>query len=204
MFCAPWGSFPLCELPLFSLGRSEFPIWHSWITLQVHQTASEKWVTKPTLMMMWLASETTDHKITKWRATQMESLVSFLIRRRQIFSMLLDTYCAVLSHSVMSDSATSWTVAHQAPLSMEFCSQEHWSGLPCPPPGDLPSPGIEPRSPVLLADFTSWAIRKAQEYWIGYPIPSPGNLPDPGIELGSPAIAGRFFTSWSTREAHWL
>ena len=43
----------------------------------------------------------------------------------------------------MSDSfATSWTVARQAPLSMGFCRQEHWSELPFPPPGDLPNPGI--------------------------------------------------------------
>ena len=66
--------------------------------------------------------------------------------------MLLDTYCAVLTHSVVSDSATPWTVACQAPLSMEFSSQEYWSGLPCPPLGDLPNPGIEPRSPTLQAD----------------------------------------------------
>jgi len=38
-----------------------------------------------------------------------------------------------------------WTVAHQAPLSMEFSRQEYWSGLPFPSPGDLPNPGIEPR-----------------------------------------------------------
>ena len=37
---------------------------------------------------------------------------------------------------------TPWTVAHQAPLSMGFSRQEYWSGLPCPPPGDLPEPGI--------------------------------------------------------------
>ena len=42
------------------------------------------------------------------------------------------------------------TGAHQAPLSMGFSRQEDWSGLPCPPPGDLPDPGIEPRSPALL------------------------------------------------------
>ena len=47
---------------------------------------------------------------------------------------------------------TTWTVAHQAPLSMGFFRQEHWSGLPCPPPGDLPNLGIKPRSPTLLAD----------------------------------------------------
>ena len=48
--------------------------------------------------------------------------------------------------------ATPWTVAHQAPQSMEFSRQEYWSGLPFPPPGDLPDPGIEPRSPMLQAD----------------------------------------------------
>ena len=48
--------------------------------------------------------------------------------------------------------ATQWTVAHQGPLSMGFSSQEYWSGLPFPFPGDLPDPGIEPRSPALQAD----------------------------------------------------
>ena len=47
---------------------------------------------------------------------------------------------------------TSWTVAHQAPPSMEFSRQEYWSGLLFPSPGDLPDTGIEPRSPVLQAD----------------------------------------------------
>ena len=48
--------------------------------------------------------------------------------------------------------ATPWTVAHQAPLSMGFSRQEYWSGLPFPSSGDLPYPGIEPRSPALQAD----------------------------------------------------
>ena len=47
--------------------------------------------------------------------------------------------------------ATLWTVAHQAPLFMGFFSQEYWSELPFPPPGDLPDPGIEPASPASLA-----------------------------------------------------
>ena len=45
-----------------------------------------------------------------------------------------------------------WTVAHQAPPSMGFSRQEYWCGLPFPSPGDLPDPGIEPRSPTLQAD----------------------------------------------------
>ena len=48
--------------------------------------------------------------------------------------------------------ATPWTVAYQAPLSMEFSRQEYWSGLPFPSPGDLPDLGIEPRSPAMEAD----------------------------------------------------
>ena len=50
---------------------------------------------------------------------------------------------------------TPWTVAHQAPPSMEFSRQEYWSGLPFPSPGDLPNPGIEPGSPALWADALS-------------------------------------------------
>ena len=53
------------------------------------------------------------------------------------------------SHLVVSNSATPWTIAYQALPSMEFSRQEYWSGLPFPSPGDLPIPGIEPRSPAL-------------------------------------------------------
>ena len=48
--------------------------------------------------------------------------------------------------------ATPWTVACQAPPSMEFSRQEYWTGLPFPSPGDLPDPGIKPGSPTLQAD----------------------------------------------------
>ena len=61
-------------------------------------------------------------------------------------------YCVCVSHSVMSDSATPWTVASQAPLSMGFSRQEYWSGLPCPPLGDLTDPGIILGSLALQAD----------------------------------------------------
>ena len=53
---------------------------------------------------------------------------------------------------VSSSSATPWTVAHQAPLSVEFSRQEYWSGLPFSSSGDLPNPGIEPRSPALYTN----------------------------------------------------
>ena len=57
------------------------------------------------------------------------------------------------SHSVVSDSfLTSWTVACQAPPFMGFSRQEYHNGLPFPSPGDLPNPGVKPRSPSLQAD----------------------------------------------------
>ena len=72
--------------------------------------------------------------------------------------------CAMLSHfSHVLLFVTLWTVARQVPLSMGFSRQEFWSGLPCPPPGDLPKPGIKPASltsPTLARRFftisTAW------------------------------------------------
>ena len=60
--------------------------------------------------------------------------------------------CESVNFSGVPNSETPWTAAHQAPLSMGFSRQEHWSGLPFPSPGDLPDPGIEPRSPTLEAE----------------------------------------------------
>ena len=51
--------------------------------------------------------------------------------------------------SVVSDFAAPWTIAHQAPLSLDFSRQEYWSGVPFPTPGDLPNPGVEPTSPAF-------------------------------------------------------
>ena len=76
-----------------------------------------------------------------------------------------DNFVCAQSLSVVQFYATLWTVACQVPLSMEFFRQEYWSGLPGPPPGDLPDPGIELgslTSPSLPGRFfttsTTWAI----------------------------------------------
>ena len=63
---------------------------------------------------------------------------------------LTDTSACVLSHVWLF--ATPWTIARQAALSMRF-PREYWSGLPCPPPGDLPNPGIELTSPAPAGRF---------------------------------------------------
>ena len=75
-----------------------------------------------------------------------------------ITTLLVGYVRACSADSVVSDSATSWTVARQAPLPMGFSRQEHWSGLPFPPPGHLPEPGIKPASlasPALAGGFLS-------------------------------------------------
>ena len=66
-----------------------------------------------------------------------------------VFFFLCKHVCVVAS--VISVSETLWTVACYVPLSIEFCRQKYWSRFLCPPPGDLPNPGIEPSSPVVPA-----------------------------------------------------
>ena len=83
-------------------------------------------------------------------------------------SMVSCVCVCVCAHvqSIVLTLATPWTAAHQAPLSMEFSRKEYWTGLPCPPPGDLSKPGIESASltsPALAGwCFTSWAAGKPQ------------------------------------------
>ena len=73
--------------------------------------------------------------------------------------------CSVAS--VVSDSAILRTIARQAPLSMGFSRQEYWSGLPCPPPGDLPNAGIKPMSPALADGFfTTSATWEVTWIWL--------------------------------------
>ena len=79
----------------------------------------------------------------------------------QGWSPCKDTKRACSVASVVSDSATPWTVAHQAPLSMGFSRQEYWSGLPFPFPWDLPNLGIEPGSPALQVNSLPRATREA-------------------------------------------
>ena len=65
--------------------------------------------------------------------------------------------CVVSHFSRVQPFATPWTVAHQTSLSMGFPRQEYGSGLPFPPPGNLPDPRIEPGSPALAGRFFTTA-----------------------------------------------
>ena len=77
--------------------------------------------------------------------------IYFLVWKPKIYiSLIMEVKVKLLSGVRLF--VTPWTVAYQAPPSMGFSRQEYWSGLPFPSPGDLPDPGIKPRSPVLEAD----------------------------------------------------
>ena len=85
--------------------------------------------------------------------------------------------CVLSRFSHVRLFTTLWTEARQAPLPMGFSRHEYWSGLPCPPPGDLPYPGIKPmslKSPALAGGFfttsATWeglAVREAT--FMNYP-----------------------------------
>ena len=70
--------------------------------------------------------------------------------------------CVLTRFSHVRLFVTPWTVARQASQSMGFSRQEYWRGLPCPPPGDLPDPGIEPASPAHQADSLPLSHWEAQ------------------------------------------
>ena len=90
-----------------------------------------------------------------WKQPRCPSADEWIRKLWYIYTM---EYCEVKSLSRVRLFATPWAVAHQTPLFMGFSRQEYWSGLPLPSPGDLPNPGIEPRSPTLRADYS--AIKK--------------------------------------------
>ena len=92
----------------------------------------------------------THPSILAWEISWTEEpggLESMWLPKSQTLLLLLLSRFSRVRHLV-----APWTAAYQASLSMGFSRQEYWSGLPFPSPGDLPDPGIEPRSPALQAE----------------------------------------------------
>ena len=134
-----------------------------------------------------------------WRLVALQ-YVSFCCSNRKVSESAM---CgAVFSHWVMSDS--SWPNGLQPTKLLcpwAFSRQEYWSRLPCPPPGDLPNPGIEPRLPHcryilyrLSHQGSPWILE-----WVAYPFSRESF--QPGNRTRVSWTAGGFFTSWDTREA---
>ena len=93
------------------------------------------WVTREACVSFWCTA--------KW--------FSYTYIYMCVYMCMYTCMCACSDFSPVWLFATLWTVAHQALLSPGFSKQKYWSGLPCPPPGDLPDPGIEPESTVSPA-----------------------------------------------------
>ena len=89
----------------------------------------------------------------------------------RIFKILEVKVKSVSRFSRIQLFATPWTTACQAPLSMGFSRQECWSGLPFPPPGDLPDSGTEPRSPALQVDSSVSEPPERYAKFLSIPVP---------------------------------
>ena len=137
----------------------------------------------------------------------------------EIKHLFLDSYKAERQESesesvicwVMSHSLQQWTIAHQAPLSMEFSRQEYWSGFPFPSSGNLPDPGIEPGSLAVQVDsLLSEPPGKPRKtgtryYWDGFQVPLGCGVV---VEMGEEILAGCCFLSsppnLHSQVARWL
>ena len=127
---------------------------------------------------------------------------SVTLSNRVIF--LTAHVCVLSSFSHVWLFATPWTIAHQAPLSLGFSRQEYWNGLPCPPPGDLPDPGMEPA--LVGRFFTTSPPGKAQ--WEGLLLLFSGSIVSDslrpyGLQYSHTSLSSTIY--WSLfRLLHWV
>ena len=126
------------------------------------------------------------HLINTWdtEAVSLQLTLSHPFRQQSLKSQHANRFRRVCLFS------TPWTVAHQAPLSMGFSRQEYWSGLPCPPPGDLPNPGIKTSSPVTPA----LQVDSLQLSHRGSPYPLFSSVAQSCLPLCSPMDGGAWWT----------
>ena len=122
------------------------------------QHQSFRWIFRPDFPLRWTGRISLQSKglsrvfsNTTVQKHQFFSAQGIRKQKRNLWIICPVVVCCACMLSCVWLFATPWTVAHQAPLSMEFSRQECWSGLPFPTPGDLSNPGIEPVSPVSSA-----------------------------------------------------
>ena len=136
----PWVSWRGGSCPVWIQGLSSLGIMKVSVLCSLGSLCKSKACYHYYMYCVWYVNH------CRWDSMQAGVNISSVYELRDQ-SQSLRMYCAQ-----SCSFATAWTAARQAPLSMGFSRQEYWSGLPCPPPGDLPNPGIEPRSPTLQAD----------------------------------------------------
>ena len=139
---------------------------------------TEAWCFDTPVLIWQILPELTSGQVTVWSLWSDPGLVhSDVIRpcerccspASSAASVLRWTRVRMRSSSVVPHSATPRTLAHQAPLSMGFPRQEYQSGSPCPRPGDLPNPGMEPTSPALSGGFFTSEPPGKPLFWT-YPV----------------------------------
>ena len=129
-----------------------------------------RWEYQTTLPVSWetctqVKKQQLEHGTTDWFKTG-KGVHQDCILSSCLFNLYAESVC-VLSCSVVSDSLQP-TLPTRLLYPWEFSRQEYWTGLPCPPPGDLPNPGIKPRSPTLQVDsLPSQPSRKPKNTGIG-------------------------------------
>ena len=150
----------------------------------------------------WITITQTEHLSLKVRIVKRSKAGQWIFKPH----IYIHTHmcCVVLSHSVMSNSVTLWTVAHQAPLSMGILQARILECIAMPSSRDLPNPGIEHRSPTLQVDsLPSEPPGKPKNTGMGsYPFSWDSSWPRNWTRVSW--IAGGFLTSWATREALYI
>ena len=136
-YCFKWVDFMVCKLYFNKAVKK----WHiAW----ENSNNTEKCIKKKKLLKI---SPPSNYQLYHFGGCLL-LLFSIITHTQKYVSSLM--LCLGTHHSPLFE--TPWTVALQAPLSMGFSRQEYWSGLPCPPPGDLSNPRVKPRSPALQVD----------------------------------------------------
>ena len=119
-----------------------------------------------------------------------------LLKLMSIESVMPSSHITLCRLNHVQLFATPWTIQ-----SMEFSRPEYWNEWPFPSPGELPNPGIEPRSPALQVDSLPAEHKGSPRIleWVAYPFSSRSSLPR--NRTGVYSIAGGFFTNWAMRKA---
>ena len=128
---------------------------HEWVTSPCCGWRSALFLSNEPLLVpdwsKWKCQDTSSFHVheLKWATYKFIELLDSLLIDWQMCHNVNNSNYIVCASSM----ETPWTVAHQAPLSMEFSRQEYWSGLPFHSPLDLPDPGVEPKSYALSSKF---------------------------------------------------
>ena len=149
-------------------GRGEEGIrgWDGWMASPMQWTRTwanfrRRWGTGRSAVLQFMGSPRVGHDwmteqqqqsfISSWKTRIHPSSICWVSTRCHIYIYTHIYMCMLSCFSHVLLFATLWTVTCQVPVSMRYSREEYWSGLPCPPPRDLPNPGMEPMSLVCLA-----------------------------------------------------